>query len=76
VTETPEIKFLHDISSPVSTAIFVMDMVLDNMKKRPEVNSEELAQTQQVFSLLDQIKKSIEERRQEIMRQIHEGEEP
>ncbi|MEW6055486.1 MAG: hypothetical protein AB1540_02645 [Bdellovibrionota bacterium] len=67
--ETEERKFLHDIASPVGTAIFVLDMVLDSMKNRPNANPDELAQAQQVFDVLGQIKKKIEERRQILIQQ-------
>jgi hypothetical protein len=69
MTETAERKFLHDIASPVGTAIFVLDMVLDSMKSRTDANAAELAQTQQVFEVLNQIKKAIDERREVLIQQ-------
>lgn len=67
--ETEERKFLHDIASPVGTAIFVLDMALESMRSGSDTNAEELAQIQQVFDLLDKIKKTIEQRRQTLIMQ-------
>jgi len=67
--ETQERKFLHDIASPVGSAIFILDMVLDNMKSRPNISQDELTQTQQVYDLLEQIKNAIEARRKVLIQQ-------
>jgi len=61
--EVEERKFLHDIASPVGTAIFVTDILLDSMKERPDVNAEELTQVKQIADLLENVKKMIEARR-------------
>lgn len=64
--ENKERKFLHDISSPVGTAIFVLDMVMDDLQSTsPE--SPSLPRIQQAYALLEQIKSSIEGRRKEIL---------
>ena len=53
----------------METAIFILDMVLDTMKNRTGTAPEELTQIQQTFALLEQIKKTIEERRKVLIQQ-------
>lgn len=61
--EVEERKFLHDIASPIGTAIFVVDMLLESMQGNSNVNSEELTQVKQIADLMENIKKMIEARR-------------
>ncbi len=74
--ENPERKFLHDIASPVGTALFVLDMLLENMNSRKDASPEELTQAQQISDLLAQIKKAIENRRATIIQQEATGKKP
>ena len=67
--ESDERKFLHDIASPVGTALFVVDMVLDSMGSRSDVSAEELTQIKQVYEMLEKIKKTIEQRREVLIAQ-------
>jgi hypothetical protein len=69
VKESEERKFLHDIASPLGTAMFVVDMMLDGMKARPGAGPQELRQAQQVLDVLGQIKKAIEQRREVLIKQ-------
>ncbi|MEO5971048.1 MAG: hypothetical protein ABIQ95_14060, partial [Bdellovibrionia bacterium] len=69
--ENKERKFLHDISSPVGTAIFVLDIVLDTLKSHTNP-PEELIQIQQLSGIFERIKTLIEERRREITQETLE----
>ena len=42
MSDTNERKFLHDIASPIGTALFLLDMTVEDMAKRPGVDAGEL----------------------------------
>lgn len=67
--ESEERKFLHDIASPISSGLFIVDMLLESMKSRPDADPDELKQTKQVFDLLEKLKKMIENRREILIQQ-------
>ena len=51
--ETEERKFLHDVAGPVGTAIFLLDILLESMNERADMNADDLAQVKQVFQTLE-----------------------
>lgn len=64
-----ERKFLHDISTPLATALFVVDSLSDSLKERAEAEGAtqtskmELDQAQRIAAALMKIKLQIEARR-------------
>ena len=62
---SPERKFLHDISTPVGTALFLTDLMLETLK---EENSAHLDQMTSIFQALTMARKMIEERRETIIK--------
>jgi hypothetical protein len=64
MANTDERKFIHDIASPLGSAIFILDMALETMKSTANSNSEEWVQIQQVADILSQLKKKLEDRRE------------
>jgi hypothetical protein len=62
--ENDERKFLHDISSPMGTALLLADSLLENMKNRPDVSPDELAQIGRINEVLEIAGNMIHERRQ------------
>ena len=71
--ENDERKFLHDIASPLATAIFLLDAVMDSHQERPDASEREITHTKQLIALMDRIKKMIEERRATLIRQTDSG---
>ena len=64
MNEGDERKFLHDIASPLGTAIFVMDSLLDGIQSRAGGNKDDLDQACQVYEALEKIKKMLQDRRE------------
>lgn len=55
-------QFLHDLSSPLSTAIFIVDMLREDLQALPEAGT--LAPSlEQLNSTLEKLRKMIEDRR-------------
>ena len=54
MSDTNERKFLHDIASPIGTALFLLDMTVEDMAKRPGVDAGELDQVKQAYQSLKQ----------------------
>jgi hypothetical protein len=69
VKESNERKFLHDVASPIGAAMFLMDVLVEGMKARPDVNAEELAQAQRVFELLETVNRMLAHRREDLIQQ-------
>jgi hypothetical protein len=55
-----EREFLHDVSSPISTMLFMIDSIMDDAT---EAQNEKLAKLQ---NKINELRKLIEERRNEI----------
>lgn len=64
MNETDEKKFLHDLANPVSTALFLVDVVLESFQNRPDLNQDELLQLQEICHSLDKVKDLIQDRRE------------
>ena len=63
-----ERKFLHDIASPLGTAIFLLDMTLEDMAKRPGIDPMELDQVKQAYQSLKQTQTMLEARREVLIK--------
>jgi hypothetical protein len=64
-----ERKFLHDLATPLGTAILLADMILQNSKKKPQVSAEEIEQMEMIANALDKIQIKLKERRQHLINQ-------
>lgn len=64
VNEEDERKFLHDLANPLSTALFLVDVVLESFQIHPDLNQDELHQLRQLFESLDKVKNLIQDRRE------------
>lgn len=56
-------NFLHDLANPVSTALILMDVALENIHMHLTCYPDELHQLRSVLSSLDQVKNLIQERK-------------
>lgn len=65
--ESDERKFLHDIASPLGTAMFLMDVLLDSLRDRAAVNPDELEQATQVCQALEKARQMLKDRRQALI---------
>lgn len=59
-----ERRFLHDLAGPACTAIFLLDVVLENLQTRSEINSEDLQQLSKVYEALEKVKTLLHGRRE------------
>ncbi len=66
MNENPERKFLHDIASPLGTALFLQDLIVETLEERQGVNQRELTQARQLLEVLRQMKGMVEARRSEV----------
>ena len=64
IDENDEREFLHSLASPIGTAFFLADSLLDNMQNCHETNPNELMQAVQIFEALETIKKLLIQRRE------------
>ncbi len=62
-----ERKFLHDIVSPLATAIFLLDIVREDLKSTESMAPGVIAQTTQLATTLAKMKGMIEARREVLM---------
>jgi uncharacterized protein (DUF1800 family) len=69
-TKSPERKFLHDIASPLATAIFLIDILLEKFKAE-QPDCADVSQLSTVMESLLQIKSKLTTRRETIL-----GEQP
>lgn len=59
-----EREFLHNLASPLSTAIFLVDAALDNIQSRPEANADDVMQLVDAYQALERVKMLLQERRE------------
>ena len=67
-----ERKFLHDISSPVGTALFILDSILDP-NQRVVMNPGDLKQLKNAYESLLKTKDMIQERRRILIEKQDQG---
>lgn len=63
-----EREFLHELASPLGTAIFVIDAVIDTVQSRPGVDPDELIQLAEIFQALEKMKKLLQGRREVLVK--------
>ena len=61
-TEATERTFIHDLASPLSTAIFLLDMVVEDLQSRQGGVPEELTGVVKAYSALERIRTLLSER--------------
>lgn len=59
-----ERQFLHDLASPLGTALFVADALLESLQGKTGRSAGDLLQAGEIYQALMQLKKLLEERRQ------------
>lgn len=59
-----ERKFLHDISSPLGTALFISDVLAESLTVGSPLSEEDLQQIKTILSELDRVKNMIQKRRE------------
>ena len=59
-----ERKFLHDISSPLGTLVFVADSLLEIIESQAVENPDAVALTKDMILVLDKIKNILAKRRE------------
>ena len=68
MNQSDEREFLHDLASPLGTAIFLTDVVLERIQNKVEVPSEavkeEIQRIGQIYESLNKISKMLQERRE------------
>jgi hypothetical protein len=63
-----ERKFLHDIASPLGTAIFLVDAFLEDLTSKPNPDADGMAQVSAIYQALQSIQKLLQERRETLIR--------
>lgn len=59
-----ERRFLHDLSTPMSTVFFLLDMTLERLQAEPEKNEEEIKMVQGAVRSMQTAKDLISRRRE------------
>lgn len=59
-----ERRFLHDLSTPMSTVFFLLDMTLERLQAEPEKNEEEIKMIQGAVRSMQTAKDLISRRRE------------
>ncbi len=62
-----ERAFLHDLASPLSTLLFLLDIIMADIKKKSGETAPELEKIKQSLELVDRIKKLLEQRRETVI---------
>ena len=55
--ENNERKFIHDIATPLATALFLTEMLLENIKSRPDAAPEDLSSLRKIHEVVGKMKK-------------------
>ncbi len=59
-----ERKFLHDLSTPISTVFFLLDMTLERLQVEPEKNLDEIKMVEGAIRSMQTTKELISKRRE------------
>lgn len=62
-----EKDFIHDLSTPLGTAILVLDSLLEGMKENPSIELQDVERLKTVYSMLDRLKNLVHSRRETLM---------
>jgi hypothetical protein len=66
--ENDEREFLHDLASPLGTALYIADAILDSQGERGEEGLPEFEELKQLFCALQKMKTKMAERRETLIR--------
>ena len=58
-----ERRFLHDLSTPLSTVLLILDATLDQLSAGSVITYDEIAQITQAYESADKMRKFLEERK-------------
>ena len=61
--DTGERSFLHDLASPIGTAIFLLDVIIEEMQERSGGIPDELPRIEQTYAALEKVRELLAERR-------------
>lgn len=59
-----EREFLHDVATPLGTAMFLTDSALEDIQARPDADPDDIMRLGKIFQALEQIKMLLSERRE------------
>lgn len=68
MSESDEREFLHDLASPLGTATYIAEAVLDSLDERTVKEFPELEQLQQLHEALQKMKSKLNERREVLIK--------
>lgn len=68
MTTQDEREFLHRIATPLGTALFLVDLLLDNMQSRKDCDPTELKHLGNALKALDEIRHLLSSRRDVLIR--------
>jgi len=64
---TSERKFLHDLSSPLATALFLADVLAENLPAGSTLSTEDAQQLKTLLAELERVKTLIQKRRETLI---------
>ena len=59
-----EREFLHDLATPIGTALFLADCMMDRLQSRLDVDPEEKTELTKIYEALEKITKMLYQRRE------------
>ena len=59
-----EREFLHDLATPIGTALFLVDCMMDRMQSRADVCEDERVELTKIYEALRKITKMLHNRRE------------
>ncbi len=62
--KNPERKFLHDLATPLGTAMLLTDIILEDIQTRADIDPEDVMKLGDIYKALEKIKSLIYERRE------------
>lgn len=63
-----EREFLHALATPLGTAVFLVDAVLDAIQSKAGSDPDEVVQITQIYDALERMKKLLQERREVLIK--------
>jgi hypothetical protein len=64
---TDERTFLHDLATPLGTAMLLADSILEDVRTRPSVDPDDLMRLENIFQSLEKLDCLIRDRRQDLI---------
>ena len=59
-----EREFLHDLATPLGTALLLTDSLLDDVQNRPNVEPDDLMRLGEIYNSLEKLNNSLKIRRE------------